>query len=76
MTKRLMLVFTMRPSAVFSIHTSIGGGALGVIFYFLVDLLGPIFSSAQTAANFAGQDIFLCINYVLYCIRKQNYLPH
>ena len=44
------------PSAVFFIHTSIGG-ALSVILYFLVVWLGAIFSGTQTAAIFSDQDI-------------------
>jgi len=49
------------PSAVFFIHTSIGG-ALSDILYFLVVWLREIFCSAQTAANFGEQDISKYLN--------------
>ena len=46
----------MHPSAVFFIHTSIGG-ALSDILYFLVVWLREIFCSSQAAVNFSDQDI-------------------
>ena len=48
------------PSAVFFIHTSIGG-ALIVILYFLVVWLGTTFLSGQIAAIFAHQDVSECL---------------
>ena len=55
-------VFASRhpPSAVFFIHTSIGG-AESVILYLLVVWLGEIFFSTQTAAIFNDQDISKCL---------------
>ena len=52
-------VFASRhsPSAVFFIHTSIGG-ALTVILYFLVVWLGV---SGQISAIFAHQDVSECL---------------
>ena len=55
-------VFASRhpSSAVFFIHTSIGG-ALCVILYFLVVWLGAIFSGTQTAVIFSDKDISKCL---------------
>ena len=47
-------------SAVFFVHTSIGG-ALTVILYFLVVWLGAIFSSTQTTVTFGDQAISKCL---------------
>ena len=52
------------PSAVFFVQKSIGG-ALSVILYFLVDWLGAVFSSTQTAAIFGDQDISRLYNLFL-----------
>ena len=54
------------PSAVFFIHTSIGG-ALSVILYFLVVWLGAIFSSTQTAGD---QDISKCLNNLFLVVEQ------
>ena len=65
-------VFASRhpPSAIFFVHTSIGG-ALSVILYFLVVWLGAIFSSTQTAAIFSDQDISKCL-YNLFLVVEQT----
>ena len=59
---KLSAVFALTHplSAVFFIHTSIGG-ALTVILYFLVVWLREIFSSTQTTAIFGDQDISNCL---------------
>ena len=60
-----------KPSAVFFIHTSIGG-ALTVILYFLVIWLGAIFSSTQTTATFGDQDISKCLNNLFLVVERAN----
>ena len=56
-----MLFASRHPlSAIFFIHTSIGG-ALRVILYFLVMWLRTIFSKTQTAVIFCDQDISKCL---------------
>ena len=66
-------VFALRhlPSAVFFIHTSIGG-ALTVILYFLVVWLRAIFSSTQTAAIFSDQDISKCLTNLFLVVERTN----
>ena len=58
-------------SAVFFIHTSIGG-ALTVILYFLVVWLGEIFSSTQTAVSFGDQNISKCLNNLFLVVEQAN----
>ena len=55
-------VFALRHplSAVFFVHTGIGG-ALSVILYFLVVWLRVIFSSTQITVIFSDQDISKCL---------------
>ena len=66
-------VFASRhpPSAVFFIHTSIGG-ALTVILYFLVVWLRAIFSSTQTAVIFGDQDISKCLTNLFLVVEQNN----
>ena len=66
-------VFASRhpPSAVFFIHTRIGG-ALSVILYFLVVWFGAIFSSAQTAVIFGDQDISKCFTNLFLLVERTN----
>ena len=52
-------------------HTSIGG-ALTVILYFLVILLGVIFSSAQTAAIFSYQDYSECLDSIFLVVEQTD----
>ena len=54
-------------------HTSIGG-ALTVILYFLVILLGVIFSSAQTAAIFSYQDYSECLDSIFLVVEQTDRL--
>ena len=56
-------VFASRypSSAVFFIHTSIGGALTVTLLYFLVVWLRAIFSNTQTAATFGDQDISKCL---------------
>ena len=54
------------PSAVFSVHTSIGG-ALSDKLYCIFWLFGlEMFCSAQTTTNFSDQDISKCLNNLQY----------
>ena len=59
------------PSAVFFMHTSIGG-ALSDILYFLVVWLREIFYSAQTAASFVEHDISKCLNNLFLVLEQTN----
>ena len=70
---KLSAVFALRhpPSAVFFVHTSIGG-ALSVILNFLVVLRGAIFSSTQTAAIFGDQDISKSLYNLFLAVEQTN----